>query len=572
MAYATPAYFTIQQFGGIQQQADGTFLPIGSARDARNCMTYDGDLQTAHGYTDYDTVNNTTLGTIPTSGVPLKLIPVKGQTHKFIAVCTDGIYTTSGTGDAWTKRLSFSPALGSSTQIDYVQMLIGSTEYVIVATGATRMYKVAVANLGNTPTEFGSGATIYSSTVSSYDSGTLAVTLTATLSDEAQRHALIDGICVAGHNYLAVDVASSTGVILKEEPDEAPQAGQTCTIRGGGSDVNTNFVTRYNSRLFAAGDPSAPSRLYWSQVPGDGRTVEDWLAADASTDASGGYVEIGDEKGDCIVGLCALANQIVIFKKYSTWRLTGDRPSNYALDCVERDSENMSNGSVVIRYGTPYWLTRSGLWAYSYDAGVGPADNGVRYLKEFFGSSGYSAVRSKGCHADNRMYFTCTESSALVDDAVIEYDLGTGSIMIRDGFHVYDLCVLDGHMYMIVDKGDPVTYKVVEFNVGDDYDGAPIAAYWYGQPSDMGLKFVKKQIKEIHARCGRGNMEVLVNSDERVWKKQRLVYESPESGYIAVPVQTDQARVVQIGFRNVAGSKFHIKGVVNIEFERVQKP
>ena len=451
-------------------------------------------------------------------------------------------------------------------------MLIGTTEYVIVATGATRMYKIPVASLGSTPAAFGTGATSYSGVVSAYDSDTLVVTLTPNLDDEAQRHALIDGIVVAGNNYLACEAASATGVILKETPDTPPVASQTCSIRGGGSDVNTNYITRYGGRLFAAGDPSAPSRLYWSQVPGDGRSVEDWLAADASTDASGGYVEVGDEKGDCIVGLCSLANQIVIFKKYSTWRLYGDRPSTYSVECVEKDSENMSNASVVIRYGQPFWLTRSGLWSYSYDAGVGPADNGVRYLREFFGLSGYDPSRSKGCHCDNRMYFTCTESGSLVDDAIIEYDLGTGSIMIRDGFHVYDLCVCDGQMFMIADKGDPVTYKVVQFNTGDDYDGTPIAAYWYGQPTDMGLKFTKKQIKEIHARCGRGNMEVYVNSDERSWKKQRLTWETPESGYIAVPVQTDQARVVQVGFKNVAGSKFWIKGGINVEFERVIKP
>jgi len=572
MAYATPAYFSIQQFGGIQQQADGTFLPVGSARDARNCCTYDGDLKVAAGYTDYDTLNNTTLGNIPTEGVPLKLIPVKGKTHKFISVCTDGIFTTSGTGGAWAKMLSFSPALATDEQIDYVQMQIGTTEYVVVATGATRMYKVAVESLGTAPAAFGTGATSYSGVVSAYDSDTLVVTLTPSLDDEAQRHALIDGIVVAGNNYLACEAASATGVILKETPDTPPVASQTCTIRGGGSDASTNFITRYGGRLFAAGDPLAPSRLYWSQVPGDGRSVEDWLAADASPDASGGYVEIGDERGDCIVGLCSLANQIVIFKKYSTWRLYGDRPSTYSVECVEKDSETMSNASVVIRYGQPYWLTRSGLWAYSYDAGVGPADNGIRYLREFFGQAGYSSARSKGCHCDNRMYFTCTESGSLVDDAVIEYDLGTGSIMVRDGFHVYDLCVLDGRMYMLVDKGDPVEYKLVQFNVGESYDGDPIHAYWYGQPTDMGMKFVKKQVREIHARCGRGNMQVLVKADELGWMKPRLTWETPESGYIAVPVRIDNARVISIGFENIAGSQFWIKGGINVEFERVQKP
>ena len=76
-------------------------------------------------------------------------------------------------------------------------------------------------------------------------------------------------------------------------------------------------MTMYRGRLFAAGDAANPDRLYYSVLPGSGRTVEQWGAVEASPAVEGGHVEIGALGGDPIVAVRALSNQLLIFKKNS---------------------------------------------------------------------------------------------------------------------------------------------------------------------------------------------------------------------------------------------------------------
>ncbi len=79
------------------------------------------------------------------------------------------------------------------------------------------------------------------------------------------------------------------------------------------SSKSVSFVELYFGRLFAAGDPAAPSRLYWSKAPGGGRTIDDWRSDETSENASGCYADIGVDD-DPITGLFALSNQLLIFK------------------------------------------------------------------------------------------------------------------------------------------------------------------------------------------------------------------------------------------------------------------
>ena len=94
-----------------------------------------------------------------------------------------------------------------------------------------------------------------------------------------------------------------------------------------------SFAELYFGRLFAAGDPQAPSRLYWSKAPGGGRTIDDWRSDETSENVSGGYVDVGVDD-DPITGLFAMSNQLLIFKRDSLYRLLGDRPSNYRIIAV----------------------------------------------------------------------------------------------------------------------------------------------------------------------------------------------------------------------------------------------
>lgn len=540
--------YKITEFFGVQQHKDGSLLPAGSCCDCRNMTTLDGNLSVAKGYTKF------IADVIPGEDRILRLITQRGESTTRYAVTANSVYYYDGAD--WQLIHTFSPAL-TTEQVDYLQTMIGTTDYIIIATGEGQMVKIDTST--HVAAVFGTGEFSFEGTVSSYNAGTKTITLSATLSAEAQRHAPLDGIIING-TWLDVASADETTVTLVDTPDTAPASPNTATIRGGGSDASCNYIDMYKGRFFAAGDPDNTSRLYWSAVPGDGRTIEDWLSVEGSVDASGGYVEVGDSAGDAIIGIIALASEILIFKRYSFYRLYGDSPSNFTVERVEAFAEYMSNASAVVKYNKPFFLTKSGLKYYD-GTGVLPIDAGVRYINTFIGT--ISSVRmSKGIHSDNVLYFSCKVNAASTyDDAIIVYDIARQSYTIRDGFEIADMTQFDGAIYIV--NGSRYVY---EFNTGSDYDGVPISAYWETQHTDMQSKIYTKKIRCLLFRGGEGRMNIGVYYDSEHVNIPDKMLESSRNAATVVEVNADPATTFWVRFSNANGSYFEIKGGASIVF------
>ena len=131
------------------------------------------------------------------------------------------------------------------------------------------------------------------------------------------------------------------------------------------SNIPVSFLTMYRGRLFAAGDAANPDRLYYSVLPGSGRTVEQWGAVEASPAVEGGHVEIGALGGDPIVAVRALSNQLLIFKKNSLYRLFGDRPSNYTVEHIDTEIPQTNHAAVAVYGDMLYFGTQNGLYYYN---------------------------------------------------------------------------------------------------------------------------------------------------------------------------------------------------------------
>lgn len=544
--------YEIQEFYGIQQQKDGNLLPAGSAYDARNIETKDGNLSVASGFSKkYPTA-------IPGVDRLIKIIPVRGYQDKLYVVGQSSIYAY--TDDAWASIYSFPTAL-TTKDVDFLQTKIGTDECILVATGEQQIVKISLAD--DSASLFGSGEYVYTGTVVSYDEITKAITVSPAMDEQAQRRAYVDGIYY-GKYWAAVDIVeSSTKIILLEEPETTPAADDVVKIRGGGSDAHVKYLDSYYSRLFSAGDPDAKSRLYWSAIPGDGRTVEDWLSVDASEDASGGYVEIGEADSDEIIGISALSNQIIIFKRYSVWRLYGDRPSTFTVERIDKNGEQMSNSSVVVLYDQPFYLTKNGLTYYNGSA-LTAIDGGAQSLMRFLQTIS-SVTNSRGAIAQNRMYFSCNVGGGLYDDAIVQYDVHRQSYMIRDGFLISDITSYDGDVFLLSDAR-----YVYQFETGDTYDGDPINAYWISQPTDLGMKTYKKQITQISFRATGYSVVFHVIAGKVKMVVHRLLNDD-EDGYVMMPISIDQARRFSFRIENEAGKYFSIVGGLEASFIREMK-
>jgi len=561
----------IRQFLGIQQQYDGSLMTEGSACDARNMDTTDGNLSVAKGYVKYTDY----FIALASGEKPLKLIIARGLKPKFYVVTTKYIYRyvdddPNAPTPYWDDIYTFSPAI-TSTQIDYVQTHIGLKEYLVIATGQTQMLKIDLSS--DTTTLFGSGEKTYDGEVASFDSGTLTVTLTDAMSATAQDYVMFRGIHIADTWYEVDSVPTDTTVKLYDLADalNPPAPGDEVIIDGGCSDAKCNFVGMFYSRMFAAGDPSAPCRLYWSAATGSGRTVEDWASVDSASDASGGFVEVGDSDGDVIIGIARLSSQLIIFKRHSVFRFYGDRPSTFTLERIENFSEEMSNAGCVVKYDAPYFMTKTGLKTYD-GTGIIPMNEGVRMLRKYL-QTVTSFSQSKGVHCDNKLYFSCCTSdlTGAKDNAIIVYDMARQSYMIRDGFEVCDLTAYDGKIYLLNTKYfESLEYAYLNvFEQGTDYDGEPINAYWETQHSDLGAKQYKKQVARLYMRGGgNGEFALTIFADRNKEEKHYRWTDVTDGDLLIVPYKVDRATSFWLRLENEQGSYFHIDGGIDINFER----
>jgi hypothetical protein len=95
----------------------------------------------------------------------------------------------------------------------------------------------------------------------------------------------------------------------------------------GGSPPNFSFCVEHKGRLFAAGVPAYPSRLYYS---------------DAFNHESGwiNYITVGTNDGSGITGISSFKDSLIIFKgpkKGAIYVLQGNTPTDYVLSTLRKN-------------------------------------------------------------------------------------------------------------------------------------------------------------------------------------------------------------------------------------------
>lgn len=331
--------------------------------------------------------------------------------------------------------------------------------------------KTAVYYLGNEATpkvhirQFGSGqALLKNKAIAAVDVDSdgkiTSVTLYETyanLTDAQKDRALLDGIFLfksqisdpmteddinSAFMWLKVTSITESGggnaVFAVETTRLASEAavGDYVLIRGQCSDMTVTCMQMYYGRLFAAAHRSNtdhPRRLYWSCLPGDGRTIEDWTMSEASVDTSGGHVDIGDPSDGYIANLIVCGSQMLIFTKNRLWRLYGTAPSNYTVELVG-DLEGSCVSNPVEINGTVYWLSLAGISYYngSYISFVDD-DYSTRHIINSLPKYLKESMTHWTVHADlfdNSIMFAFDSNSDLGNVClVLRYELETGNVI-----------------------------------------------------------------------------------------------------------------------------------------------
>ena len=318
------------------------------------------------------------------------------------------------------------------------------------------------------------------------------------------------------------------------------------------SDAPVGLLELYYGRLFAAGDPNHPCRLYWSCAPGDERTVEDWSQSAASENVGGGHVEVGTDS-DPITGLFALSNQLLIFKRDSLYRLLGDRPGNYRIYPVNASMAQPVHTACVRVGDVLYFLTETGMYYFDGQTVRRAAD--ADKIKAFLADADLSDCRGAACR--DRLYFAVKTGGSAVNNALVTYDLPRGTYMVRDGFTIHGLQADGGVLFLLAGDG-----RVCRFDEGDSYDGAEIRAYWRTPMTDLGGKIAVKQLRELYLRGSGGVIAVEAISGGATVFFDRLMPASP-ADVLEAPLSGD-GRAFCLRLSNENGARFTVDGGVEL--------
>lgn len=366
-------------------------------------------------------------------------------------------------------------------------------------------------------------------------------------------------VAAAQYDFLPVKIASTEYLLIASAAarmakwDGASETAEAFGSTEGLSDIAVNYVELYYSRLFAAGDAQNPSRLYYSQAPGDTRSIESWVSAEESENVSGGFVDVGTDS-DPITGLFALSNQLLIFKRDSLYRLLGDRPGNFRIQPVNGTMRQPVHTACVRAGDVLYFLTSGGMYYFDGQTVQRKADaDKVRLLLQNANLTACIATSS-----GDRLYFALREEQGEGDnDAILIYDLARGTYMLRRGFTVNGFFAAGGTLYLLNGNG-----YVCRFEEGETYDGARIDAYWKTPMTDLDSKAVGKRLEELYLRGSGGILSVEAVTESGTVYNERLMPGGSER--ILELGLNGEGRAFQLVFRNVNGSHFTIDGGIEL--------
>ena len=590
----------IAEFYGIQQQRDGTMLNNGSARDAVNMETGDGNLAVSEAF-------HVLVSPPPRTGEGTEewralFAFERATTQDILIACSNKriMYClTEGYSDetfTWTELLTFDATTGcpsaEESAFDAQLARIWNDDCILIATGGTRIIKVFIDQIF-TPqlgkplwTLFGSGvyygnpfeiAAVNTGDDDDIANAVITIGGSRGLNDDERMRAIVYGVYIMaqeGDEYTVkyllypdiIEGISDDGRDITLDLTGCNVSTENVIgLRGGTSNKKVSSLELFKNRLWSAGDPENTSRLYWSCAAGEGRTVEDWISDDYYEDASGGHVDVGSADGDRIVALKAMSDCILIFKVNSVWRLYGDRPSSYTLERISDEVGAYDDKEVVTKRGIPYWLTRNGMY-YSDGSGCAHVDQEVDYLKDLFWEVNGMIRRSAvSVPAIRKMLFNVYSDD--IGSFILTRDDVTGSYLTFNGAQFTDLATASDEALFLTSDG-AVLHRAEDSEQLLSYAGEPLEARWESQIMELNTLATKAQAKALYFRASGGRIHIRIQTDIGS-VEQEVVPSDMQTNVVRIPVNMAESRYMRIFISNVQGSRFEIQGGICILYDRI---
>ncbi len=251
-----------------------------------------------------------------------------------------------------------------------------------------------------------------------------------------------------------------------------------------GSPPIAKYIRVHKNRMFLAGNPTNPSRLYFSEL-GD---PENWPVLY--------FIDIGKGDGDEITGFGVLLDNLVIFKTNSIWVLQGDSPSNFVLRKVVDGYGSVSQTSITNVKETLTAFTKDGVFFFDGVRSALASEKIEKTIKNL--NKSYLSLAS-AVFFDNKLYIAVPEGDSMKNNLVLVFDTLRTAWTLYRGIPVSEWVIWRKYNQDILLFGSSETGQVYEFGVGYSDDGNPIEAYFVTKHFDFGVIEQKKLVRSLIA-------------------------------------------------------------------------
>jgi len=253
------------------------------------------------------------------------------------------------------------------------------------------------------------------------------------------------------------------------------------------TDWSTSFCVNHLNRLFLAGDPDNPSRLYFTEYTQGG-------LVDADVVDSFAFIDFDPDDGDRITGISPCGAGIAVFKRHGTFMLTGSNETDWFVRKVSSAIGCASHRSIARYQGSVIFLDDNNPGVFMFDGST----NFTMLSRHIDPLISRIVYRSKSVAQiqDERYYLFCDDEDAVhpYNESTYVYTLKTGAWTKYAGIYAESVCKGEKDLYAGSAVNDGLVFRLFE---GYEDDGEDIESYIVTGDNQFRKAGVESRVRKV---------------------------------------------------------------------------
>ncbi len=255
---------------------------------------------------------------------------------------------------------------------------------------------------------------------------------------------------------------------------------QTVTTAG----YNFGVIARYAERIWGGAIPGEPDTLVYSAP----YNPTDWTSNPTIPEDGAGAVMQPSWDGDSFTALKAFGDQMIAFKQNRVWRVQGTDPGEFVFK-EQYGGGAPYAGTVVAHVERILMAGKDGMSSYD---GMSVTDFMRPYTEILWREINQNAM-DQMCAAiyKKRYYLAFPRGDSTVNNAMLVYDLETGSILYYSDVYIESLLATEDHLYATSSSLPGVLEEILQ-DSWECGEASGKATRWVSPWMDFGFKRIVK--------------------------------------------------------------------------------